>query len=138
MAMFNIAPLSIQLSFIKFCKLAVRSHGSEALCSPDSDELLSIPASVRPLRIVNFLLTQFYTLDQMCCDAEGDELQSGNFHILLTVHPNTMTVYFTNLKQEFFILIHLLYSSTCFEHYYAHLQEENCISTASGIVTVFR
>jgi len=31
-----------------------------------------------------------------------------------------------------------LYSSTCFEHSYAHLQEDNCISTASGIVTVFR
>jgi len=25
-----------------------------------------------------------------------------------------------------------LYSSTCFEHYYAHLQEDSCISTASG------
>jgi len=24
----------------------------------------------------------------------------------------------------FFILIHLLYSSTCFEHCYAHLQED--------------
>ena len=28
-----------------------------------------------------------------------------------------------------------LISSTCFEHYYAHLQEDNCISTESGIVT---
>jgi len=25
---------------------------------------------------------------------------------------------------KFFILIHLLYSSTCFEHDYAHLQED--------------
>ena len=24
-----------------------------------------------------------------------------------------------------------------FEHYYAHLQEDNCISTESGIVTLF-
>ena len=39
---------------------------------------------------------------------------------------------------KFFILIHLLYSSIGFEHYYAHLQEDNCISTASGIVTVFK
>jgi len=38
---------------------------------------------------------------------------------------------------EFFILIHLLYSSTCFEHCYAHLQEDNCINTASGIVNLF-
>jgi hypothetical protein len=35
-------------------------------------------------------------------------------------------------------IIHFLHSSTCFEHYYAYLQEVNCISTASGIVTVFR
>ena len=34
-------------------------------------------------------------------------------------------------------LIHFLHSSTCFEHYCAHLQEDNCINTASGIVTLF-
>ena len=44
--------------------------------------------------------------------------------------------FFTNLMHKFFILIHLLYSSTCFEHYYAHLQENNCISTAPGFVTL--
>ena len=32
--------------------------------------------------------------------------------------------------------MHLLYASTCFEHYYARLQEDNCISTASGMVTL--
>jgi len=32
--------------------------------------------------------------------------------------------FFTNLMSTFFILIHLLYSPTCFEHYYAHLQED--------------
>jgi len=61
-----------------------------------------------------------------------------NFYIPLTVHPNIMIIFFTNLMHKFFILIHLLYSSTCIEHYYAHLQEDNCISTASGIVTLFR
>ena len=45
--------------------------------------------------------------------------------------------FFTNLMHKFFILIHLLHSFTCFEHYCAHLQEDNCISTASGIVTFF-
>ena len=60
----------------------------------------------------------------------------GCFYILLTVQPNIMIIFFTNLMQKFFILIHLLYSSTCFEHYYAHLQEDNCISTAPGIVTL--
>ena len=49
-----------------------------------------------------------------------------------------MIVFFTNLMHKFFILIHLLHSSTFFEQYYAHLQEDNCINTASGIVTVFR
>ena len=29
-----------------------------------------------------------------------------------------------------------LYSPTCFEHRCAHLQEENCIRTVPGIVTV--
>jgi len=38
---------------------------------------------------------------------------------------------------NFFVLIHLLHSSTCFEHYCAHLQEDNCISTVCGIVTPF-
>ena len=33
--------------------------------------------------------------------------------------------------------MHLLYSSTCFEHCCALLQEDNCINTASGIVTLF-
>jgi len=38
---------------------------------------------------------------------------------------------------KFFILIHLLHSSICFEHYCAHIQKDNCINTASGIVTLF-
>jgi len=59
------------------------------------------------------------------------------FCVLLTVHPNIMIVFLTNLMHKFFILIHLLHSSTCFEHYCALLQEDSCVSTASGIVTVF-
>ena len=59
-------------------------------------------------------------------------------HFTQETSQNIMTVFFTNLMHKFFILIHLLYSSTCFEHYYAHLQEDNCISTSSGIVTLFR
>jgi len=47
-----------------------------------------------------------------------------------------MTVYFTNLMHKFFILVYLFYSYACFEHHYAHLQEDNCSSTASGIVTL--
>jgi len=39
---------------------------------------------------------------------------------------------------KLFILIHLLHSCTCFEHYCARVQEDNCISTASGIVPLFR
>jgi len=44
--------------------------------------------------------------------------------------------FLTNLKKKFFILIHLLHSSTYFEHYCAHLKEHNYINTASGIVTL--
>ena len=60
---------------------------------------------------------------------------------LSDTHSRELTVglfFFTNLMHKFFILIHLLHSSTCFEYYCAHLQEDNCISTGSGIVTVFR
>jgi len=39
---------------------------------------------------------------------------------------------------KFFILIHLLYFFTCFEHYCAHLQKNNFISTASGRVQTVR
>jgi len=48
------------------------------------------------------------------------------------------SLFFTNLMHQFFILIHLLHSCTCFEHSCAHLQEDNFISVASGIVTLFR
>jgi len=54
------------------------------------------------------------------------------------VHPNIkIVIFFTNLMHKFFILIHLLHSSTRFEHYCAHIQEDNCINTASSIVTFF-
>ena len=46
--------------------------------------------------------------------------------------------FFDNLMHKSFVLMYLLYSSTCFEHYYSHLQEDSCISTTSGIVTHFR
>jgi len=36
-------------------------------------------------------------------------------------------VFFTNLMYKFFILIHILHPSTCFEHYYAHPQEVNFV-----------
>ena len=45
-------------------------------------------------------------------------------------------IFFTKLMHKFFILIYLLHTSTCFDHYYAHLQEDNCISTAPGFVTL--
>ena len=48
-----------------------------------------------------------------------------------------MIAFFNNFMYEFCISIHLLHSSTFFELCCAHLQEEYCISTTSGIVTVF-
>jgi len=45
------------------------------------------------------------------------------------------SLFFNNLMHKFFILLHLLHSSTCFEHYYAHLQNDNFINT-SGTVTL--
>jgi len=42
--------------------------------------------------------------------------------------------FFTKLIHKLFICIHLLRFSTCFEPYYAHLQEE----IVSGIVTLLK
>jgi len=56
---------------------------------------------------------------------------------LYTSSPDTLyndSIFFTNLIHKFFILMHLLHSSTCFEHYCALLQEDNSINTASGTV----
>jgi len=47
-----------------------------------------------------------------------------------------MIVIFINFMNKFFILIYLLHSSTYLKHYYAHIQEDNFISAASGIVTL--
>ena len=58
-------------------------------------------------------------------------------YVLLIVHSNIMMVFLNQLDRKIFILIHLLYSSTCFQHYCAHLQVNNCISTAPGFVTLF-
>jgi len=49
-------------------------------------------------------------------------------------HDDSLFSY--QLDAQIFILIHLLHSSTCFKHYCAHLQEDSCINTASGIVTL--
>jgi len=35
-----------------------------------------------------------------------------------------------------FFMIYLFESSTCFEHLCAHSQEDNCINTTSGIITL--
>jgi len=39
------------------------------------------------------------------------------------MHPNIIIVFLTYLMHKFCILIYLLHSSTCFEHYYARPQE---------------
>ena len=72
---------------------------------------------------------------KICCrDIQGIFVTQNSDQTLALV----TVFFFANLMHKFFILIRLLHSSTRFEHYYAHLQEDNCISTASGIVTLFR
>ena len=53
------------------------------------------------------------------------------FDFEISTFSHTMIELFYQFDAKIFYLIHLLHSSTCFEHYYAHL------STASGIVTLF-
>jgi len=50
---------------------------------------------------------------------------------------SALTVLFYQFDAQSLYLIHLLHFSTCFEYYYAHLQEDNRISTVSVIVTLF-
>ena len=40
------------------------------------------------------------------------------------------------LDEQFFYIIRLFQSSTCFEQPRSHHEEDNCINIASGIVTV--
>ena len=88
---------------------------------------------------LHFLFCFKSNIISYCSLWKEDSVKGNPFcSILLTVRPNITIVFFTNLMHKFFISIHLLHSSTCFEHYCAHLQEDSCISTASGIVTVFR
>ena len=50
-----------------------------------------------------------------------------------------ISIYFligNQLAAQFFYIIHLFKSSTCFEQIRPHHQEVNCINTASGIVTL--
>ena len=67
---------------------------------------------------------QHSSLSQKQYSSEFSPLQQVFFYIPFTVQqPNITIVIFTNLIDKLFILIHLLHSSTCFEHYYAHRQE---------------
>jgi len=40
------------------------------------------------------------------------------------------------LDEQIFSIIYLFESSTCFEQLCAHPQEDNCINTSSGIITL--
>ena len=90
-------------------------------------------------KIIPFFLLFFNSYDSSSFSNIFSRHFSIGFYVLLTVHPNIMIVlfFFTNFMHRFFILIHLLHSSTRFEQYCAHLQENNYINTASGIVTLF-
>ena len=81
--------------------------------SPNPSHYTSLSTAHQPdkLMLINprmkLFLTQAHT-----------NITVTNFYVWLTVHPNKKIVFFiTNLMHKFFILIHLLYSSTCFEHY---------------------
>jgi hypothetical protein len=54
----------------------------------------------------------------------------------MTVHLSVILVS-NKLDAQFFYntFIYLFKSSTCFEQLRAHPQEDNCINTASGIIT---
>ena len=126
--------------------LSVRPHGTIRLPLDRFSWNLSGAGGVVLNRSDNFWVSSKYdnnsTLHENLCIFMSISGQIRRqillfFYVLLTVNPNIIMVFFfTNLMHKFFILIHLLHSSTCFEHYCAHLLEDNCINTASGIVTL--
>jgi len=63
--------------------------------------------------------------------------QKLRFMMQATLVPeHTLKFYINKMYMMIvFILMNLLYSSACFEHYYAHLQEDNCIITASLVLS---
>jgi len=65
---------------------------------------------------------------------------SADFNILLAVHPNIIIVFFANLMQKFFVFsIYIYYiSQHVSDTIMLILRRSKCISTASGIVTLFR
>jgi len=67
----------ILLQFIIFYNSTLGVRRCEPFYIPDNDELLNIPVSVHPFRILNLRLTQFCALRQMCWETEGNELQNG-------------------------------------------------------------
>ena len=54
--------------------------------------------------------------------------------VILCKWPSGMQV--EQVDAHFFYIIRLFQSSTCFEQTRAHYQEVNCITTASGMVTL--
>ena len=75
----------------------------------------------------NEMCTACGTLNDNCLVSEGQDPININvlfIHVkLITKLKSVIMAFFTNLMHSFFILIHLLYRSTCFKHYCAHLQE---------------
>jgi len=59
-----------------------------------------------------------------------------NFDVLLTVHLSIFISVFNQLDaQNFCFTISLFYASTCFEHMCSSSGGQNCVYTASGIIT---
>jgi len=59
----------------------------------------------------------------------------AKFYTFLTVHLRIILVS-DQLDAQISSIICLLESSTCFEQLCDHLQEDNCINTTSGIITL--
>jgi len=71
-----------------------------------------------------------------------DRTHNSCMHIDRTNSSQTQTLIthdslFYQLDAQILYFNTFIIFSTCFEHYYAYLQEENCISTASRIVSLF-
>ena len=100
---------------------------------------LSVQLNVHCSRYCKTLLSaSHFEQSRFCREINAVNSIFTNFNILLTVHPNIIIAFFTNL----------MHNSLFYHTYYIHqhvssnimliLRRSNCISTASGLVTLFR
>jgi len=73
---------------------------------------------------------------ELVTDVSGQSIGAIIRSQLAGLNPENVILVSNQLDAQFFSIIYLFESSTRFEQLCAHLQEDNCINTNSGIISV--